>query len=171
MKPAPVACSVLLCLFSFALSGCGSAARIGAATVGFAVGTTMAVQRPEAVRIVYEAPPGYMLVPVPESEPDLAIPDPPKPRAPHGPQFQAAAARNLLDAVPLDACRDAGLPAGWGHALVTFEPDGHVSAITVDAPGGMPEDAVACVSAKLSAVRVPEFGGARMTVGTTWNAR
>jgi hypothetical protein len=149
------------------LSGC---AGLNTMTVGFAIASAAAAAS-QPVSVVYAAPPGYMLVPEPEAEPDLTIPDPPQPRPPHGPQFQAATARNLLAAVSMEACAESGLPAGYGHARVTFAPEGNVSGVFVDAPASLPAAAAACVSQRLSAVVVPAFGGAPMTAGTQWLLR
>jgi hypothetical protein len=49
---------------------------------------------------------------------------------------------------------------------VTFTPSGRAGEIEIEAELG--PEAIACLSERLSAVTVPPFGGAPMTVGTQW---
>ena len=59
-------------------------------------------------------------------------------------------------------------PRGYGHAKVTFNPDGKASKVVVDTPDGLSSSAVKCVGDRLGAATVPEYRGNLVTVGTTW---
>lgn len=101
-----------------------------------------------------------------------APPQPASPRdrvtneAPVG--FDAKSARTALSSVDLSACREAGAPRGYGHAKVTFNPDGRASKVVVDTPGGLSDPAVKCIGDRLGTVTVPEYEGSLVTVGSTW---
>lgn len=82
--------------------------------------------------------------------------------------FDAKAARAALSSVDLTECRAAGAPRGYGHAKVTFNPDGRASKVVVDTPSGLSEPAVKCVGDRLGTVTVPEYEGSLVTVGSTW---
>lgn len=82
--------------------------------------------------------------------------------------FDAKSARAALGAVDLAVCRAEGAPRGYGHAKVTFNPDGKASKVVVDTPDGLPAPAVKCIGDRLGAVTVPEYEGSYVTVGTTW---
>lgn len=82
--------------------------------------------------------------------------------------FDAKSARAALGAVDLAACRAEGAPRGYGHAKVTFNPDGKASKVVVDTPDGLSQSAVNCIGDRLGAVAVPEYEGSYVTVGTTW---
>lgn len=58
-----------------------------------------------------------------------------------------------------------------GHARVTFAPDGTVASVTVDWPVDITAPARECVRAQLAKVRITEFEGPAVTLGTTWRAR
>ena len=104
-------------------------------------------------------PPPPMLAPRPSAPPEDA-------RVPALDSFDPIVARNALHAVDLRACHDAqAAPIGYGHAKVTFNPDGSVKTILVDSPAGLNEAVVACIGAKLSEARVPEFRGPATTAG------
>jgi hypothetical protein len=85
--------------------------------------------------------------------------------------FAPSAARSALAKVDVDECRSLGAPRAYGHAVVTFNPDGHASKVVVDTPSGLPDEAVKCIGDRLGAVRVAEFDGSLVTVGTTWFVR
>jgi hypothetical protein len=82
--------------------------------------------------------------------------------------FDAQAARAALSRVDLSACRDAGAPRGYGHAKVTFNPDGRASKVVVDTPAGLSAPAVKCIGDRLGTVTVSEYDGSLVTVGSTW---
>ncbi len=81
--------------------------------------------------------------------------------------FDAPAARDALAAVDPSSCAAHGVPAGYAHARVTFGSDGRVSAVAIDAPATLSDDAKDCLSASLQDVTAPAFDGAPITVGTS----
>ena len=84
------------------------------------------------------------------------------------PGFDAKRARVALGSVDLSSCRLVGAPRGYGHATVTFNPDGGASKVVVDTPSGLGDLAVKCIGDRLGAVTVPQFQGSLVSVGTTW---
>jgi hypothetical protein len=82
--------------------------------------------------------------------------------------FSAPSALAAIHALDLAPCTARGAPRGYGHAQITFLPDGKASTVLIDAPEGVPPDAVACLGASLGAARVPAFDGAPMTVGASY---
>lgn len=82
--------------------------------------------------------------------------------------FDAKGARAALAEVDLSSCRALGAPRGYGHAKVTFNPDGKVSKVVVDTPSGLEERAAHCVGDRLGTASVAEYRGSLVTVGTTW---
>jgi hypothetical protein len=103
------------------------------------------------------------------------------PRIPHLPPmtttepthtpFDADTARSALHAIDPSACIARGAPPGYGHARVTFNEEGHVSQIVVDAPPGMNADAATCVGETLGGATVGAFEGGAVTVGTSYFLR
>lgn len=156
----------LLLLVVPELSGCrGAGWFVGGALVGAAI----AAHHDHEV-VYYE--PRYVVV----TEPYVYVPPPAPPAretppGPVPPSFDAAAARNSLDAVELDSCREQGAPKGYGHARVTFAAGGNVTKVVVDSPSGLSTEAVACLGAHLATASVPTFEGAPVTVGKTWLVR
>ena len=55
-----------------------------------------------------------------------------------------------------------------GHARITFQPDGHVSAVVVDAPPNMSKTWTLCVENRFRLARIPPFKGAPVTVGKSF---
>lgn len=88
--------------------------------------------------------------------------------APPAPPFDAQAARHALADVELDACRAAGAPRGYGHAKATINPSGDISKVVIDEPAGMSVAVVKCIGDAIGRVKVPEFTGSFVTVGTTY---
>ena len=82
-------------------------------------------------------------------------------------EFSQATARAALD-VDVSACRERGLPAGYGAASVTFEPTGTVSRVTLRQP--MSEDAQTCMRDAFN-VTIPAFRGSAVDVPTRYFAR
>jgi hypothetical protein len=80
-------------------------------------------------------------------------------------QVKALAAIHERD---ISSCAARGAPPGYGHARVTFDGGGHVTAVVVDAPAGMNDDALACVGDEMRSVEVPPFDGAAVTVGASY---
>jgi hypothetical protein len=137
-----------------ATAGCGRGAL--ALGTGMLVGAAIvASQEPprEEVVVYQNAPPVYVV-----SQPRPAPPPPPPAPAPPA-AFDAAAARAALDGIELGPCHDQGAPLGYGHARVTFAPDGTVRHVAIDSPSGMSDAAVRCIGATLGTATVPPFGG------------
>lgn len=172
---------VFVCLSAFALNGCyghhgvhvrshhhhhGGGDLALAATVGIIAGVAIAAsgesERPRQPEPVYYQPVVYVSTP--------ATPASPRDRVPSDDDssFDAKSARAALGAVDLSACRAEGAPRGYGHAKVTFNPDGKASKVVVDTPDGLSSSAVKCVGDRLGAATVPEYRGNLVTVGTTW---
>jgi hypothetical protein len=82
--------------------------------------------------------------------------------------FDSGAALAAIHAIDLAPCAARGAVRGYGHAKVTFADDGRATKVVIDAPQGMPADAVACVGELLGKATVPEFDGAPITVGSTY---
>lgn len=163
----------LLFFSLFALNGCyghhhhhhhgGDDVALGAA-VGFVAGAAIVAssERPRPPEPVYYQPVVYVsTTPTPASPRDRMATDDTS-------TFDAKGARTALGAVDLSACRAEGAPRGYGHAKVTFNPDGKASKVVVDTPDGLSSSAVKCIGDRLGAVTVPEYEGSLVTVGTTW---
>lgn len=153
--------------------GSGDGALIGAA-IGLAAGA--AILASEAEHRHGREEPVYVERVVYLNGPDQA-PLPASPRDRVGgdeaarPGFDAKSARAALSEVDLAPCRAAGAPRGYGHAKVTFNPDGSASKVVVDTPSGLSPEAVKCIGDRLGAVSVPEYAGSLVTVGSTWFIR
>ena len=137
-----------------------------AATVGIIAGGAIVAsaesERPRQPEPVYYQPVVYVSpTPTPASPRDRVASD-------DSSNFDAKGARAALGAVDLSACRAEGAPRGYGHAKVTFNPDGKASKVIVDTPDGLSSSAVKCIGDRLGAVVVPEYQGNLVTVGTTW---
>jgi len=145
--------------------GCGRGAL--ALGTGMLVGAAIvASQEPprEEVVVYQNAPPVYVVT---QPRPAPAPPPPPAPPA----AFDAAAARAALDGLDLGTCRAQGAPLGYGHARVTFTPDGAVSHVAIDSPSGLSDSAVRCIGAALGTARVPPFGGPAAAVPAPFYVR
>jgi hypothetical protein len=174
----------LLFFAVFALNGCYAGPRRGvhvhshhhhrsssgdlalAATVGILAGAALVAsaesERTRELEPVYYQPVyQYSAPPPPASPKDRAT-------SPDSQSFDAKSARAALGAVDLATCRAEGAPRGYGHAKVTFNPDGGASRVIVDTPDGLSAAAVKCIGDRLGAVTVPEYEGSYLTVGTTW---
>jgi hypothetical protein len=137
-----------------------------AATLGIIAGAAIAAsaeeERPREPEPLYYQPVVYVNVaPQPASAKDRVTTNDTQ-------TFDAKGARAALGAVDLAACRADGAPRGYGHAKVTFNPDGKASKVVVDTPDGLSASAVKCIGDRLGAVTVPEYEGSYVTVGTTW---
>lgn len=149
--------------------GGGGSGVVAAAAVGLLAGAAIASaatehhhhrEEPVYVReVVYVNGPAP--APLPASSRDRVTTDTPA-------GFDAKAARAELSRVDLSACRDAGAPRGYGHAKVTFNPDGRASKVVVDTPAGLSDAAVKCVGDRLGMVTVPTYEGSLVTMGSTW---
>lgn len=87
------------------------------------------------------------------------------------PPFDAHAARAALSEIDVSPCREAGAPAGFGHAKVTFNPDGRSSKVVVDEPSGMSAAAAKCIGDRIGTATVPPFRGSLVTMGTTYHVK
>jgi len=77
-----------------------------------------------------------------------------------------AAARAL--GISVASCKRADGPTGPGHARITFQSNGTVSAVEVEAPYGG-TSVGACVAQRYRSASVPAFTGAPLTVGKTFS--
>jgi hypothetical protein len=151
------------------VAGCGRHGG-GMFAAGIVTGAVIvAASQPRHV-IVYEPAPAYVYVP------EVYVPPPPppareRPAGPPPPAFDIAAARSSLASVDLAPCRAAGVPAGYGHARVTFGEAGNVTKVIVDSPSGLSPEAVSCVGQRLGTAEVPAFVGREVSVPTTWLVR
>jgi hypothetical protein len=146
-------------------AGCGRGAL--ALGTGMLVGAAIvASQEPprEEVVVYQNAPPVYVVAPPPRVAPPPPAPAPP-------PAFDAPAARASLDSIELGTCRAQGAPLGYGHARVTFEPDGTVGRVAIDSPTGLSDAAVKCIGAALGAATVPRFSGPAAAVPAPFYVR
>lgn len=104
--------------------------------------------------------------------PAVVSPPSPRDRVPAGgddlPGFDPASVRATLGAVDVTSCRSKGAAPAYGHATVTVNPDGVISKVIIDEPGGLPADAVQCIGDRLGAVTTAPFRGSRVTVGTVF---
>jgi hypothetical protein len=132
--------------------------------VGAAIVASQEPPPREEVVVYQNAPPVYVVAPQPR-----VAPPPPAP-APL-PAFDAAAARAALDAIELGTCRADGAPLGYGHARVTFEPDGTVGHVAIDSPSGLSDAAVKCIGAVLGTATVPPFAGPAAAVPAPFYVR
>jgi hypothetical protein len=182
--------SALACVAVAFASGCGHYHHYGrthvhsggdegvALVVGFVAGATVISATRE--NYSYRAPVVVQQnvcvnAPPPAPAPIVVPPPSPRDRVPASkdalPAFDAATARAQLSAADLSSCRDLGAPAGYGHAFVTFSPDGIVTKVVVDEPPGMTPEAVRCVGDQLGAIRVRPFRGSVVTMGTVWRVQ
>jgi hypothetical protein len=141
-------------------SGCfrGAAALGAGMLVGAAIVAESDRERPREEVVVYEnAPPVYVV-----TQPARVAPPPPPPAPPV--PFDPAAAKESLEGVDLGACRASGAPLGYGHARVTFQPDGTVTHVAIDSPSGLSDSAVRCLGAALGTATAPPFEGAPAAV-------
>jgi len=102
------------------------------------------------------------------SSPQPAALAAPLPEAPPSGGVALAYARQALGSVPVADCRARGLPAGYGHALVTFDATGRAVRVRLDGGEALAREAVACVGERLGAAKVEAFEGSPITVGTSW---
>ena len=134
-----------------------------------AVGAAIVAARgaPEILAPAFVPP--AIVAPVTPPQPDpppLDAPESPGP-APLG-SFDPVSARSSLARADLGACRSLGLPRGYVHARVAFDPSGRVTRVELDAPGGLSRAAVTCAGESLAAARARPFsGGAEVVVGVT----
>ena len=149
-----------------ALGGC---TRAGAAFgAGILLGAVLAGHshhhsEPREEVVVVQEPPEVVYV---EALPPRATPPEPERRP-----FDAMTARSSLRAVDLEPCAARGAPHGHGHARVVFAQQGNVTEVTIDAPEGLPPDAVACIGERLGRATVPPFDGSDVAAGITFHVR
>jgi hypothetical protein len=149
-----------------ATTGCGRGAL--ALGTGMIVGAAIvASQEPprEEVVVYQNAPPVYVV-----SQPRPAPPPPPPAQVPPA-AFNAAAARAAFDSIDLGECKAEGAPLGYGHARVTFAPDGNATHVAIESPSGLSSSAVKCIGAALGTATVPPFDGPASAVPTPFYVR
>lgn len=79
--------------------------------------------------------------------------------------FDATATRVALGEVDVTPC---GGPAGYGHAQVTMNPDGHISRVLIEDPEDLDPRTAQCIGRKLGQITVPPFRGSMVVVGTSF---
>jgi hypothetical protein len=84
------------------------------------------------------------------------------------PAFDPQAARVALNNIDVSGCREAGAPKGYGHAMVTFNPDGRISKVHIDVPTGLSQDAASCIGDRMGTATITPFKGSLVTMGTTY---
>jgi hypothetical protein len=159
---------VLLLLLPL-LAGCMGPMRGGRAAafdglLAMAILADAAQSAPPEPEVVY-----VPVYPVPER------PVPPSPpaatSAPPRVLFDGGAATDSVHELDLGACVARGVPAGYGHARLTFDPDGRVTAVAVDRPAGVRADGVQCLGQLLSRASAPRFDGSPATLGVRFEVR
>ena len=113
------------------------------------------------VYYVYGPPPA----PTPRSKRDVAA------ETNDLPPFDPQAARAALNGIDVTPCQELGVPRGFGHAKVVFNPDGRISKVVVDEPSGMSSEAAHCIGERLGAATVSSFKGSFVSMGTTFHVR
>ncbi|MBX3187610.1 MAG: hypothetical protein KF819_11370 [Labilithrix sp.] len=171
---------ILLLLALFA-AGCGRYYDIGYAESprngSFAFLDVGSRFRPAGIVVTGDAPPPSPVYVSNVYYVNGASPAPVPPRSPRDvarartelPSFDAAAARARLGAADLSAC--GGSSRGWGHAKITFNPDGAISKVVIDEPKGLSDETVSCIGRELGRVTVPPFSGSYITMGTSFHFR
>ncbi len=162
----------LLAIVPALLTGCRGMAALAPMVVPHA-GTFIAMAAISAELSAQSDVP-VVVVPVAEEEAprdfeQVDLNDPAfKPSASTGtPAFSQGTARAALD-VDVSACRERGLPAGYGAATITFEPSGRVSRVTLRQP--ISEDAQLCMRDAFD-VAIPAFSGSAVDVPTRYYAK
>jgi hypothetical protein len=105
----------------------------------------------------HPVPPSYVVVRTPEPAPPST--------------FDRRAATAALQQVDISVCKPAGVPAGLGHAKVTFVQAGNISRVVVDAPANLSPEALSCIGRELGTARAPAFQGRDVTLGVGWRVR
>lgn len=102
------------------------------------------------------------LVPINNDE-VFGVQNPPEPRV-----FDRAAAAGALARVSVNHCSSSG-QVGTGHVVVTFSPNGRVTEVIVDDASFSGTPAGRCVTAAFFGASVPQFAGAPVKVGKSFN--
>jgi hypothetical protein len=165
----PLVPFALLASLALASTGCSARdARI--MSTAFLVGSFTVAEMVERDRERREEPLSVIYVnaagapaPLPPASVRDRVPDP-EPL----PAFDGARARSALSSVDVAACRELGVPRGYGHAKVSFNPSGEATKVVVDEPSGLSPAAARCIGDRLGTVAVDPFRGSYVTVGTTW---
>jgi hypothetical protein len=79
--------------------------------------------------------------------------------------FDRAAAVRALG-IDMASCKRSDGPTGAGHVKVTFQPNGSVSAVDVDAPYAGTATGV-CIAKRYRGATIPPFAGSALAVGKT----
>lgn len=75
---------------------------------------------------------------------------------------------NAVKEAGFDECKKAGGPTGPGHVRILFAPTGKVESSEVDQPPFAGTTVGACVANKFRQIRIPEFAGLAVPVGTSF---
>jgi hypothetical protein len=146
----------------------GGAALGAGVLAGWAIANAAQHHEPEVVYVdrvvVVHAPP-----PASRVEPPPPILPPPPPPAPPSRPFDATQAKISLEQTDVAACRSQGVPRGYVHARVGFANTGEVTRVVIDAPAGLPAEAVTCIGDRISTAAAPPFdGGTAPLIGVSW---
>ena len=148
-------------------SGGGEAVALGIGLLAGAALASAADHHPEPEERVIVTQQIYYV----NAQPAPALPASTRDRVPVDdtlPSFDPASARGALAATDVTSCGPAGAAAGYGHATVTFNPDGVISKVVIDEPSGLSPEAVRCVGDRLGTVKLAPFRGSLVTVGTVF---
>lgn len=155
------------------LTGCGpvfyssgghhrhhGSSSVGVLVAGAAIGAAVVVaSRPRRV-YVHETTTYYVSTP-----PAFVLTPPP----PDGPvRFDVQGARARLNRIDLSACSTERAAQSYGHAKVTFLPDGHVAKVVVDRPSNLRSEEVRCIGELLGRTTVAPYDGGPVAVGASF---
>ena len=99
---------------------------------------------------------------------------PKKPKAPKpapaedAPQFDKAAAANVLSSIDLVKCKTTNAPRGDGHIMVKFQPAGTASEAVVDKGPWVGTPVAKCIANAFKKAKVPAFAGDVVQVGKSF---
>lgn len=148
-------------------SGGGEAVALGIGLLAGAALASAADRHPEPEERVVVSQQIYYV----NAQPVPALPASTRDRVPVDdtlPSFDPIGARSALAATDVASCKSPGTAEGYGHATVTFNPDGVISKVVIDEPSGMSPEAVRCVGDRLGTVKLSPFRGSLVTVGTVF---
>jgi hypothetical protein len=79
--------------------------------------------------------------------------------------FDRDAVWTVLSGVDVEQCKDKKTPAGEGHVIVTFRPNGTVSRVVVDSAPYSKLRAGRCIEGEFKKAKIPPFRGSAVRVG------
>jgi len=150
---------LLPCLALAFCAGCSPSAWTAASSfmVGYSIGQS--TTQPPAQTPSHDDAPSIGVVRVPVGAPQAV--DMNRPVIPAAPErsFDAGRAYAAIDRVDLGPCRARGLAIGYGHALMTYSPDGSVANVALELPEPSSRDATWCADQVFRTARVSPFDG------------